>query len=89
MFPLIIVFIPMFVMPAPPPKAPKVEAAPRLGAVERTEAPTVKLHGFGAAPATSALANRSVTRCEIVAVYCVPDVRFTAGVKVAIWVAGS
>ena len=89
MFPLITVFVPMFVMPAPPPKVPKVEAAPRFGAVERTEAPTVKRHGFGAAPATSALPNKSVTRCETVAVYCVPDVRFTAGVKVAIWLAGS
>jgi len=79
----------MFVIPAPPPKAPKVEAAPRLGAVGRTEAPTVKLHGFGAEPAISALPNKSVTRVEIVAVYCVPVVRFAAGVKVAIWLAGS
>ena len=87
--PLISVLVPVLVIPAPPPNAPKVEAAPRLGRVGLVAAMTVKLHGFGVASAANALPNRSVTRLEIEAVYCVPVVRFAKGVKVAIWLAGS
>ena len=84
MSPLISVLVPVLVMPAPPPNVPKVEAAPRLGRVGPVAAMTVKLHGFGAAPAANALPNKSVTRFEIVAVYCVPVARLVKGVKVAI-----
>jgi hypothetical protein len=89
MSPLISVLVPVLVMPAPPPNAPKVEAAPRLGRVGPVAAMTVKLHGFGAEPGTKKLPNRSVTRFEIVAVYCVPVVRLARGVNVAIWLTGS
>ena len=68
--PLITVLIPWLVIPAPPPKPPKVEAAPRFGRVGPTEAPVVKVHGFGVAPAASALPAKSVAAFEIVAVYC-------------------
>jgi hypothetical protein len=86
---LITVFVPVLVIPAPPPKLPIVEAVPRSGSVGPRVELVVKAHGFGAAPVASALPNRSSTRFEIVAVYCVPAVRFAAGLKLAIWLVGS
>jgi hypothetical protein len=57
--------------------------------VAPTEAPVVKLHGFGLAPDASALPAKSFAAFEIVAVYCVVAVRFAAGVKVAMSLAES
>jgi hypothetical protein len=86
---LITVLVPVLVMPAPPPKLPKVEIAPRLGSVGPRVEPVVKVHGFGAAPDAKGLPDKSVTKFEIVAVYCVPEERFATGVNVAIWLIGS
>jgi hypothetical protein len=44
----------------------------------------VKVHGFGAVPATSGFPARSVAALVIVAVYWVLAVRLADGVKVAI-----
>jgi hypothetical protein len=68
MSPLISVLIPWFVIPAPPPNDPKVEATPRFGATGPTEAPVVKLHGFALVPAASAFPPRSLAAFVIVTV---------------------
>src|ERR1700722_15385028 len=81
--PLITVFTPWLVIPALSPKPPKVDAAPRFGGVGPTEAPVVKVHGFGVDPAASGLPAKSVAVLRIVAMYSVLAVRFTEGVKVA------
>src|ERR1700686_1525569 len=70
----------------------KAAADPRLiGAwpLPATVVPVVKFHGFGAAPAASALPDRSSTPFEIFAVYWVLAARFADGVNVAIWLAAS
>src|SRR4029077_7097459 len=87
--PFTTVLIPWFVAPALPPKDPKVTVTPRFGPTGPTEAPVVKLHGFGFVPATSARPVTSVAAFVIVAVYCVLAVRFAAGVKVATWLTES
>jgi hypothetical protein len=43
---------PSKVMPAPPPIDPKVAAVPRFGPITLTVVPVMKVHGFGAVPAT-------------------------------------
>jgi hypothetical protein len=77
------------VIPAPPPKEPKVAAVPSGGPTGPAIALTVKLHGFGATPAIRATPARFFAWGETVAVYCVPSVRFAVGVNVAIIATGS
>src|SRR5579864_1054409 len=71
----------------------KLPAEPRLMEAwpVPTTAPVVKFQGSGTAPVVvdNGLPERSVTRFEIVAVYCVLAARLAKGVKVAIWLAGS
>src|SRR6476619_4562605 len=83
--PFTTVLIPWFVAPALPPKDPKVAVSPRGGPTGPAEAPVVKFHGFGFAPAASARPVTSLAALVIKAVYCVLAVRFAEGVNVAIW----
>ena len=82
MFPLITVLIPWLVSPAPPPKVSESRGGSEIRPHGPTEAPVVKVHGFGC-PAASALPARSFAAFVIVAVYCVLAARFAVGVKVA------
>jgi hypothetical protein len=54
-----------------------------VGAVLFGLAAVVKLHGFGAAPATNALLLRSFAALVIVTVNCVLAAKFAVGVNVA------
>jgi hypothetical protein len=87
--PFTTVLIPWLVAPALPPKDPKVAVTPRGGPTGPTEAPVVKVHGFGFAPAASALPVVSCAAFVIDALYWVLAVRLAAGVKVATWLTES
>ena len=92
MFPLLMaVLMPWLVIPAVPPKAPNVEADPRLigGGPPTNGGPVVKDQGFGTAPATKALPNRSFAPVVTVAVYWVFATRGLVGVNVAMSLAGA
>ena len=89
---LIIVRIPWLVIPAVPPKAPKVVADPRLigpGPDPVNGGPVVNDHGFGTTPLTRALPNRSFAPVVTVAVYWVFIARGLVGVNVAMKLAGA
>src|SRR6202035_2258051 len=71
------VLMPWLVIPAPPPKDPKVAALARLGPTGPAVVPVVKLHGLGTRPAATALPVRSFAALLTVVVFGpVPVVKF-------------